>query len=766
MIKQKFKKSLLQKIGEWNRARINNRRQRNTKTLPDIANANRFVILTTDHCMHVALLIQDELFRAEKKASIIKSEPHHGFSKDVHIVICPQVFENLPKKYIAFQMEQSTNNRWFTQKYFDILNNAIAILDYSTENIKYLKEQKVDHCKLFFTPIDKRAYPPKDHVEKEYDVLFYGDTNNNRRKEYLEAISKHFNTKIINNLFGEKLQDEINKTKIVINVHYYENALLETTRIYECLSHGATVVSEESIDFIEHTQLKDKVHFVKVGDIDAMIAKIQEALISPKINKIDNDTSRSTIVGNAFRYYFNRFLLAQGVVSFESFYQSVKSEFSTNGQTICLGLPESTERKKSFEQEKVAGISYFPGIRHQKGWIGCGLSYKFLALWAMEHQVETLTVCEDDVEFKEGWRDRLKNATDWLNATPSKWDLFSGLIADLPKHTTILDTTDFNGETYAKINDMTSTVFNIYNRSFLEKLARWDHNNQNPHTNTIDRFLSRTSEIITITTYPFIFGHKEDLDSTLWGFNNKTYLPMIAASEARLLSLIKQFNPGSPLDLANLGDKVAISQDRSLNNPNGPVKPTLSASTDNNLLLWNWIGTNHYFNCKLWAEEDLARRTTVSDTEIAQNKRAIDKYNQARNDATERVDELLLIALGLVDEVSAHTDSPVSVVPEKARLNSETAGSIIDRMSIMALKIHAMRAQTLRNDVDESHRVSSQVKLDRLLQQRSDLGASLDRLISDTLAGLAYFKVYRQFKMYNDPRFNPALVAEQSKAQS
>jgi hypothetical protein len=182
--------------------------------------------------------------------------------------------------------------------------------------------------------------------------------------------------------------------------------------------------------------------------------------------------------------------------------------------------------------------------------------------------------------------------------------------------------------------------------------------------------------------------------------------------------------------------------------------------------LWHWIHTNHFFNSSLWAEEDLARRTTVSAEEIAQNKRAIDKFNQARNDATEHVDEILLTELGLVDAASAQTDAPVSKVPANARLNSETAGSIIDRMSIMALKIHAMRAQTLRTDVDDAHRSSSQVKLDKLLQQRADLGQCLDDLIADTQAGKAYFKVYRQFKMYNDPRFNPALVAERAQQQS
>jgi len=176
--------------------------------------------------------------------------------------------------------------------------------------------------------------------------------------------------------------------------------------------------------------------------------------------------------------------------------------------------------------------------------------------------------------------------------------------------------------------------------------------------------------------------------------------------------------------------------------------------------LWRWVQTNHRNNCLLWAEEDLARRTRVADAEIAANKRAIDGYNQARNDATERVDKLLLIALGLVDAASARTDAPVSTVPAGARLNSETAGSMVDRLSIMALKVHAMRAQTLRTDVDQAHVASSRVKLARLEQQRADLGQCFDELLADAAAGRAYFKVYRQFKMYNDPRFNPALVAE------
>ncbi|MFN3862562.1 MAG: DUF4254 domain-containing protein [Roseateles sp.] len=197
--------------------------------------------------------------------------------------------------------------------------------------------------------------------------------------------------------------------------------------------------------------------------------------------------------------------------------------------------------------------------------------------------------------------------------------------------------------------------------------------------------------------------------------------------------------------------EVIAAQDAALASPPEPVQ-----AQD----LRGWIAANHFHNRSLWAQEDLARRTRASDAEIVANKRAIDRHNQARNDAIERIDEFLLSALGLVDPATIGSALPVSTVPPGARLNSETAGSMLDRISILGLKIAAMREQTLRSDVDETHRQACAERLQRLIQQRADLGACYDELLADARAGRAYFKVYRQFKMYNDPRLNPALVAE------
>lgn len=216
------------------------------------------------------------------------------------------------------------------------------------------------------------------------------------------------------------------------------------------------------------------------------------------------------------------------------------------------------------------------------------------------------------------------------------------------------------------------------------------------------------------------------------------------------------------LQTAVSASSVTAFHDQCLSDATWPREmPTIDEAS-----VWRWVATNHRNNCLLWDEEDLARRTLATDAEITANKRAIDRYNQARNDATERVDEFLLLALGLIDPATSGSDQPQSRVAGGARLSSETAGSMIDRMSIMSLKIKAMRAQTVRSDVDQAHRDASAQKLARLNEQRNDLGACLDQLLADSKAGRAYFKVYRQFKMYNDPRFNPVLVAEAARKQA
>ena len=161
--------------------------------------------------------------------------------------------------------------------------------------------------------------------------------------------------------------------------------------------------------------------------------------------------------------------------------------------------------------------------------------------------------------------------------------------------------------------------------------------------------------------------------------------------------------------------------------------------------VWRWIAANHRFNTLLWQEEDKARRRDVGAEAIAASKRLIDHVNQQRNDAVEAIDEALLALLGEIAPAPG------------ARLSSETAGAMVDRLSILSLKVHHMRLQTRREDAGADHVATCTARVRRLALQRHDLALCLDQLLNEAVSGAAYFKVYRQYKMYNDPALNPWL---------
>ena len=150
----------------------------------------------------------------------------------------------------------------------------------------------------------------------------------------------------------------------------------------------------------------------------------------------------------------------------------------------------------------------------------------------------------------------------------------------------------------------------------------------------------------------------------------------------------------------------------------------------------------HVANFELWHEEDRARDPEAADAVIVAVKHSIDALNQQRNDLVEKIDASLLA---------------VAQQEPTAKLHSETPGLIIDRLSILSLKIFHSYEESKRQNASESHRQRNHERWSLLTYQRNDLANALDELWKDVLAGRCRFKLYKQMKMYNDPELNPVL---------
>jgi hypothetical protein len=178
---------------------------------------------------------------------------------------------------------------------------------------------------------------------------------------------------------------------------------------------------------------------------------------------------------------------------------------------------------------------------------------------------------------------------------------------------------------------------------------------------------------------------------------------------------------------------VADDIDQTIRNPyaDGDIRQLLYRK--------NWMDTVQ------WHLEDEIRDPAIDPAYALTLKRRIDQSNQQRTDLVELIDHIIL-----------QDNTGVRPAPDAA-LNTETPAWANDRLSILALKIYHMQAETRRVDADETHRKSCGQKLAVLEEQREDLGRAIDTLLLDIGAGRKIMKLYKQMKMYNDPAFNPVL---------
>ena len=149
-----------------------------------------------------------------------------------------------PNKCIVFQLEQKKQSGYVTPKILEIISNTIMTLDYSMENIQDYSENLINK-KVRYFPMPILNKLDTTFHDIQHEIIFFGSmTHNSRRRNIIKKLKEKYNILFIETLFGEKLYQVIQKSKIVLNIHVYPNSILETARINEVLPFNKLVISE------------------------------------------------------------------------------------------------------------------------------------------------------------------------------------------------------------------------------------------------------------------------------------------------------------------------------------------------------------------------------------------------------------------------------------------------------------------------------------------------------------------------------------------
>jgi hypothetical protein len=196
-----------------------------------------------------------------------------GANNVVHVSI------PLPEGSVIVNLEQLRNNSmWSNGKYFDLLSQY-EVWDYSDSNISFLNEKNITNIKKINIGYAPSLSTCGDiEVEKDIDVLFYGCMNP-RRSDIFNILNEDQNLSVVfkNNCFGKERDQLIARSKVVLNIHYYESKVFEIIRVSHLLANGACVISEDGGDLIinkfEYDYWSDAVVFAQYDNLISTIYK-------------------------------------------------------------------------------------------------------------------------------------------------------------------------------------------------------------------------------------------------------------------------------------------------------------------------------------------------------------------------------------------------------------------------------------------------------------------------------------------------------------
>jgi hypothetical protein len=183
----------------------------------------------------------------------------------------------VPADSILYNLEQVFPGApWLSPKLLDLFRQY-AVWYYSRRNIEQLETlgiAKVKHLPIGYVP--QLARIPQ--CDEEIDVLFVGSINERRKRILLQLRERGINVNADFGVYGAERDRLISRSRLVLNMHYYEGKVFEIVRVSYLLANRRFVVSERGRDSEEESAFANGVAFADYdGLVDACAVYLQRA---------------------------------------------------------------------------------------------------------------------------------------------------------------------------------------------------------------------------------------------------------------------------------------------------------------------------------------------------------------------------------------------------------------------------------------------------------------------------------------------------------
>jgi hypothetical protein len=181
----------------------------------------------------------------------------------------------VPRNPIFYNLEQlSDDSPWIAMPEFIDLFRRHRNWDYSQANIEYLAALGLPPPT--YVPI---GYVPEltriPQAAEDIDVLFYGVLSERRYAILRDLRDRGLRVKWLSGVLGTSRDAWIARSRIVLNLHYWDAKIFEIARVSYLLANRRTVVSERGTDPTLERELESGVAF---ADYDELVDRCVELL--------------------------------------------------------------------------------------------------------------------------------------------------------------------------------------------------------------------------------------------------------------------------------------------------------------------------------------------------------------------------------------------------------------------------------------------------------------------------------------------------------